>query len=329
RGIEARKPEFQQSAAAVLKISDADQLKTLKNEDDIVVEGLVKNLADANVNVVMSEKAIDELGKRYLIKYGIFGVEKVNLKDLQKVSKATGARIVASTKELAPTDIGMAAVVEQVGPEGRESIYIRDAKDSKAVTVLIRAGTQQVADEIERSLDDAVRVVACVLEDGKMIAGGGATEIEIALKLREYANTLRGREQLAVNAYADAVESLVKTLIQNMGLNPLDIIADLKSAHMEGGVTKGVDVRGVLRDMLSEGVVEALRVKKQMLKSATDTAKMVLRIDDVLASRTKEEEKEEKPPLPAGLQRNRLMKHMRNLSPRPTGPPPGFVPTAR
>jgi chaperonin GroEL (HSP60 family) len=298
KGIEAKKVDLPK---AKMKIEDPNELESFLKEEEIVIEETVKELADAGVNVVFTEKGIDDTGKHFLIKYGIMGVERVSSGDIKKISRATGARVISNTKDISPDDLGEASIVEEVGEEEKELIYIRDAKNTKAITIVIHAGTEQIAEEVERMLDDAVRVVACVVEDGYIVAGGGAPEVELALQLREYANTLKGREQLAVDAFANSLEVIPRTLAENAGLDPIDKLVELRSAHEKGMVTAGLDVyTGEVVDMWEMGVVEPLKVKTQAIASATEAAVMILRIDDVLASKPPEEEEkeeeEEKPP---------------------------------
>jgi len=288
RPLQAKKPQTK----AKMKIDDARQLSEFMHEDEAFVKAQVERLVELGVNVVMSEMGIEGIGNSLLSKHGIMGIERLLSDDLKLISKATGARIVATTTDLKPEDIGEAGLVEEVGKAGflaDKHIYIHDAKESKSVTIVIHAATENVADEVERALDDALRVVACGVEDKTAVAGGGAPEMELSLRLRQYANTLKGREQLAVHAFADALEVLPKALAENSGLDVIDTITALRNAHEMGQATAGIDVfTGNITDMWDANIIEPLRVKRQMIATATEIASMVLRMDEVLASERRE-----------------------------------------
>jgi len=213
-------------------------------------------------------------------------VRRVKKSDMEKLAKATGANIVSKLSELDKADLGQAALVELRRYQEDEMTFVTGCKNPKAVSVLIRGGTEHVVDEIERSLDDAMSVVAVAIEDGKMITGGGSTAVELALRLREYAATIGGREQIAIDAFASAMEVVPTALAENAGHDPIDILIDLRKAHKSGKVNAGINVfTGKVIDMLKENVLEPFRVGKQAINSATDAAVMILRIDDVIASR--------------------------------------------
>jgi len=220
-------------------------------------------------------------------------VRRVKKSDMEKLAKATGGKIVTSIDDLTPEHLGEAGLVEEVKIGEDKIVYVRDCKNPKAVSIVIRGGSEHVVDEAERAMHDALCVVRDVIEDGKYVAGGGAPEIEVAKRLREYAQQIGGREQLAIEAFADAIEIVPKTLAENAGHDPLDIIVQLRERHAKpDGVWHGVDVfEGKVADMLERGVLEPLRVKKQAIRSASEAAQMILRIDDIIASKPTEPSK--------------------------------------
>jgi thermosome len=281
---------------AEIRITDPEQLQAFVEEEERMLKEMVDKIAETGANVVFCQKGIDDLAQHYLAKKGILAVRRVKKSDMQKLARATGGRIVTNIDDLSEEDLGEAEVVEERKVAGDKMIFVEGCKDPKAVTILIRGGTEHVVDEAERAIEDAIGVVAAALEDGKVVAGGGAPEIEVARQLRDYADKVEGREQLAVEAFADALEIIPRTLAENSGLDPIDVLVQLRAKHEEGEVTAGVDVYdGEIKDMMKEGVVEPLRVKTQALASATEAAEMILRIDDVIAARelSKEEEEEE------------------------------------
>jgi len=283
RPIQAKKPQIK----AKMKIESAATMSDFLHVDMRVVEAQVERFVELGVNVVMNEMAIDDLASGLFSKHGILAVERLLSDDVKRISKATGARIVSTSSDLKLEDIGEAGLVEEVGKSGflaDKLIYIRDAKQSKSVTI-IHAGTETVADEVERALDDALRTVACCVEDRTVLAGGAAPEVELALRLRQYANTFKGREQLAVQAFADALEAIPKALAENSGLDMIGSLAALRNAHEMGQTTAGIDVfSGDIVDMWDANVIEPLRVKKQMVATATEVVCMILRLDGILAS---------------------------------------------
>jgi chaperonin GroEL (HSP60 family) len=217
---------------------------------------------------------------------------------MEKLAKATGAKILASTKDLSPDALGEAKLVEEVKIGDDKLIYIRECKDPRAVTIVLRGGSEHVVDEAERSLHDGLCVVRNAIEDGKIVAGGGASEAEVAKDLKSYATSVGGREQLAVEAFAEALESIPMTLAGNAGLDPIDIMVELRSKHeTPDGIWTGVDVAsGKVEDMLKQNVVEPLRTKQQVIRSATEAACMILRIDDVVSSKGVKEGMPPRPP---------------------------------
>ncbi|MDD1768125.1 MAG: TCP-1/cpn60 chaperonin family protein [Methanomassiliicoccales archaeon] len=280
--LEIKKTEID----AKIEIRDPSQLQAFLNEEENMLRNMVDKVKKSGANVVFCQKGIDDLAQHFLQKEGIYAVRRVKKSDMEKLSKATGANIVSKLSELEKADLGQAALVELRRYQEDEMTFVTGCKNPKAVSVLIRGGTEHVVDEIERSLDDAMSVVAVAIEDGKMITGGGSTAVELAMRLREYSATVGGREQIAIDAFASAMEVIPTALAENAGLDPIDILIDLRKAHKSGKTHAGVNVyTGKVVDMLKEDVVEPFRVGKQAINSATDAAVMILRIDDVIASK--------------------------------------------
>jgi len=288
--LEIEKTEFD----AKINIESPEQMKLFLDEEERMLREMVDKIAEAGANVVFCEKGIDDVALHFLAKKGILAVKNVSSSDMEKLARATGGKIVASVKDLTPEVLGEAKLVEEVKIGEDKLVYIRECKNPKAVTIVVRGGTEHVVDEAERSLHDALCVVRNAIEDGKIVPGGGAPEAEVAKQLRDYAVKVGGREQLAIEAFADAVESIPLTLAENAGLDPVDIMVALRAAHENASSPSyGVDVfTGKIRDMLELNVVEPLRVKLQVIKSATEAANMILKIDDVIAAKGVEKEKE-------------------------------------
>ena len=288
--LEIEKTEFD----AKINIESPEQMKMFLDEEERMLKEMVDKIAEAGANVVFCEKGIDDVALHFLAKKGILAVKNVSSSDMEKLARATGGKIVASVKDLTPDVLGEAKLVEEVKIGDDKLVYVRECKNPKAVTIVVRGGTEHVVDEAERSLHDALCGVRNAIEDGKIVPGGGAPEAEVAKQLREYAVKVGGREQLAIEAFADAVESIPLTLAENGGLDPVDIMVALRAAHEKtDGFRMGVDVfTGKIRDMLELKVVEPLRVKLQVIKSATEAANMILKIDDVIAAKGVEKEKE-------------------------------------
>ena len=281
--LEIEKTEFD----AKININSPDQIKLFLDEEERMLKEMVDDVVKSGTNFVFCEKSIDDIALHYLSKKGISAVKNMSSGDMEKLAKATGAKIVASVKDLNSASLGEAKVIEEMKIGDDKLTYVRDAKNPMAVTVVIRGGTEHVVDEAERSLHDALCVVRDAIEDGKMVAGGGAPEAETAKQLREYAVKIGGREQLAIEAFADAMESIPLALAENAGLDPIDIMVELRAKHEDpANRWYGVDVfSGKVRDTRTLNVLEPLRVKLQVVKSATEAASMILRIDDVIASK--------------------------------------------
>ncbi|OYT59845.1 thermosome subunit [Thermoplasmatales archaeon ex4484_30] len=286
--LEVKKTEVD----AQIRISDPAQLQKFLEEEEAMIRNMVEKIKESGANVVICQKGIDDLAQHYLAKAGIFAVRRVKKSDMEKLAKATGGSILSELDEIKPDDLGSAGKVEERRIGEDKMVFITECKEAKAVSILIRGGTEHVVDEIERGLHDALSVIAVTLEDGKMTTGGGSAAIEIALAVREYASTVGGREQLAIEKFADAIEVVPRALATNAGIDPIDILIELRKAHAEGKKHYGVDVyKGGIADMKELNVLEPLRVGRQAIRSATETAIMILRIDDVIAAREVSKEK--------------------------------------
>jgi thermosome len=271
---------------AKINITDPEQLRSFLDEERHMLQEMVDQIKKSGANVVLCQKGIDDIAQHYLAKAGILAARRVKESDMEKLARATGGKVVTNIKDLTSDDLGAAALVEERKIAGEEMIFVEDCKDPKAVSLLVRGGTEHVVDEVERAVHDGISVVSAAIEDGKIVAGGGAPEIEVAKGLREYADTVGGREALAVNAFADAMDIVPRTLTENAGLDPIDILVQLRSAHeKKDGKNIGIDViSGKTLNMLERGIVEPLRVKTQAIKSASEVTEMILRIDDVIAA---------------------------------------------
>ena len=286
--LEVKKTEVD----AQIRISDPAQLQKFLEEEEAMIRNMVEKIKESGANVVICQKGIDDLAQHYLAKAGIFAVRRVKKSDMEKLAKATGGSILSELDEIKPDDLGSAGKVEERRIGEDKMVFITECKEAKAVSILIRGGTEHVVDEIERGLHDALSVIAVTLEDGKMTTGGGSAAIEIALAVREYASTVGGREQLAIEKFADAIEVVPRALATNAGIDPIDILIELRKAHAEGKKHYGVDVyKGGIADMKELNVLEPLRVGRQAIRSATEVAIMILRIDDVIAAREVSKEK--------------------------------------
>ncbi|MCL4308509.1 MAG: TCP-1/cpn60 chaperonin family protein [Candidatus Thermoplasmatota archaeon] len=281
--LEIKKTEID----AKIEINDPTQLNAFLAEEENMLRRMVDQVKKSGANVVFCQKGIDDLAQHFLAKEGIYGVRRVKKSDMDKLAKATGANVVSKVSELTAEDIGTAGTVEE-RKIGEDSLtFVTGAKKAKAVSILIRGGTEHVLDEIERSLDDALNVVAVAVEDGKYVYGGGATASELALQLRDHAAKVGGREQIAFESFAESLETIPRTLAENAGLDPIDILIELRKSHKAGKKSAGVNVRaGKIDDMSGLKVIEPIRVGRQAIESATDAAVMILRIDDVIASKS-------------------------------------------
>jgi len=281
--LEIEKTEFD----AKININSPDQMKGFLDEEESMLREMTERVGKSGANVIFCEKGVDDMALHFLAKKNIMAIKNVSSGDMEKLAKATGGTIQASTKDIPSEGLGEAKLVEEMKIGDDKLVFVRDCKDPHAVTVMIRGGSDHVVDEAERSIHDALCVVRNAVEDGKIVAGGGSPEAETAKQLRDYALKVGGREQLAIEAYAEALEAIPLTIAQNSGLDPIDIMVELRSKHANPeNKWFGVQVEtGKIADMLADNVVEPLRVKQQAVKSATEAACMLLRIDDVLSSK--------------------------------------------
>jgi thermosome len=293
--LEIEKTEFD----AKINIESPDQMKLFLDEEERMLKEMADTIAKVGANAVFCEKGIDDMVLHFLAKRDIFAVKSVSSSDMEKLARATGGKTLASVKDLTAEALGKAKKVEEVKIGDDKLIYVRECKNPKAVTIVIRGGSSHVIDEAERSLHDGLCVVRNAVEDAKIVAGGGAPEAEVAKNLRSYAVKVGGREQLAVEAYAEAVEAIPLTLAENAGLDPIDVMVALRAKHENPGNKHfGIEVTtGKIKSMLDLMVLEPLRVKQQVIKSATEAANMILKIDDLIAVKGGGKA----PPMPSGM----------------------------
>ena len=288
--MEIEKTEF----SAEIKITNPQQMQSFLDEETKLMKDMVDKVAEAGANVVLCQKGIDEAAQSFMSKRGILAARRIKKSDIEKLSRATGGRIVTNLEDLRASDLGNAGLVEERKIGDDKMIFIEDAKDPKSVSILIRAGLERMVDEAERSLKDALSVVIDVVKKNKIVAGGGAVETELAKRIRDYATKIGGREQLAVEAFADSMEAIPRTLSENAGLDQVDILVALRAAHEAKGLWSGINVyTGEIVDMMKEGVLEPVKVKEHAIGSAVEVASMILRIDDVIAAA-------KPPPMPKG-----------------------------
>ncbi|MFH1398484.1 MAG: thermosome subunit beta [Candidatus Woesearchaeota archaeon] len=291
--VEIKNPETDTK----IQINDPSQIQAFIDQEESILRKMVEKIAASGATVVFCQKGIDDIAQHFLAKKGIYAGRRVKKSDMELLARATGAKIVTNLDDLSKDDLGYAGLVEEKKVGDEQMTYVRDCKHPKAVTILVRGGTEHVVDEIKRALEDAVGCVASALTLGKVVAGAGAPEMELARNIRKFSQSLSGREQLAVNAFAEAMEIIPRTLAENAGLDPIDILTDLKAAHDKGQKWAGVDVfKGKVVDSWKQGVIEPLKIKTQAIQSASEVATMILRIDDVIASSGSKD----KGPMPPG-----------------------------
>jgi thermosome len=279
--LEIEKTEFD----AKINISSPDQMKMFLDEENKMLKGMVDKIIGIGANVVVCQKGIDDIAQHYLAKANILTVRRVKESDMTKLSRATGASIVTNIEDLTAKDLGFADIVEERKVETDKWVFIEGCKHPKSVTVLIRGGSQRVVDEADRSIHDALMVTKDVIEKPLIVAGGGAPEAYAASKIRDWVSTLTGREQIAAEKYAESLEIIPLTLAQNAGMDPIDAMTDLRAKQSRGSKWTGIDVRSAkIADISKLEILEPLSVKEQIIKSATEAASMILRIDDVIAS---------------------------------------------
>jgi chaperonin GroEL (HSP60 family) len=272
-------------------------MKAFLDQETKMLKGMADKIKASGANVVFCQKGIDDMAQHFLAKDGILAARRAKQSDMEKLARATGGRIITDLDDLKAQDLGEAGVVEERKIGEDKMIFVEKCKDPRSVAVLIRAGLERMIDEAERAMTDALSVVSDVVENNKIVAGGGAVEVEVAKELRDYATKVGGREQLAIEAFADSLEVIPKTLAENAGLEPIDILVELRAGHdKKAGKYMGVNVfKGKVENMQDNGVVEPVVVKEQAVKSAAESASMILRIDDVIAA-TKPKEEKGKPP---------------------------------
>ncbi|MFH1473298.1 MAG: thermosome subunit beta [Candidatus Aenigmatarchaeota archaeon] len=285
---------------AQIQITSPEQLQTFLEQEEKILKNMVENIASSDCNVLFCQKGIDDVAQHYLSKKGILTARRVKKSDMEKLARATGGRIVSNLSDISVKDLGSAGLVEERKISGEEMIFVRDCKNPKSVSILIRGGTEHVVDEVERAMEDALGAIVSALEVGKVVAGGGAPEEAVAKGLKEFSQSYSGREQLAILAFAEAMEVIPRTLAENAGLDPIDILVELRSAHDQGKKTYGVNVyTGKIVDMKALGVIEPLKIKTQAIKSAAEAAEMILRIDDIISAGKLS--KGGMPPMPSGM----------------------------
>jgi len=273
--------------SAEIRIKDPSQMKAFLDQENDMMEDMVTKIKASGADIVFCQKGIDDMVQHFLSKEGIIAARRIKESDMEKLARATGGRIVSDIKDLKAKDLGLAGMVEERKIGEDKMIFVERCKDPHSVAILIRAGLERMVDEAERAMTDALSVVSDVVENNKIVAGGGAVEIEVAKELRNYATKVGGREQLAIEAFADAIEVIPKTLAENGGLQSIDVLVDLRSAHeKEDGKYMGINVfTGKVQNSLDNGIIEPIIVKEQAIKSAAESASMILRIDDVITAK--------------------------------------------
>ncbi len=294
--LEVEKPEID----AEIRISDPTQMRKFLEEEEEILKKMVDKIAEVGANVVICQKGIDDIAQHFLAKKGILAVRRVKKSDMEKLARATGGKIVTNIEDLQPSDLGEAKLVEERKVGEDKMVFIEGAKNLKSVTILIRGGFERLVDEGERAIRDALSSVADVVRYGKIVAGGGAVEIEVAKHLKEFAPKVGGKQQLAIEAFSRAIETVPSTLAENAGLDSIETMMKLRSEHSkEDGKYKGINVvTGEISDMRSLGVIEPASVKQNAIKAATEAATMILRIDDIIAASKLEKEEEKGPKRP-------------------------------
>ncbi|MGC8835323.1 MAG: thermosome subunit beta [Infirmifilum sp.] len=290
--LEIEKPEW----TAKINVTTPEQLKMFLDQEAEILRRKVEKIKESGANVVFCQKGIDDVAQYYLARAGILAVRRVKKSDMEKLARATGAKILTRVEDISPEALGTARLVEERKVADEKMVFVEGCPNPKSVTILVRGGFERAVDEAERSIKDALYAVADVLKHPYIVPGGGAIEAEIAKELRKYATEVSGKEQLAVEAFANALESIPRTLAENAGLDPIDVIADLTAAHQDPSKWGyGVDVNnGGVADMISQGIFEPASVKDHAIKVATEAASMILRIDDIISASKLESKKEEK-----------------------------------
>ncbi len=274
---------------AKIQITDPSQMGAFIEMEEKMIKEMVEKVKATKCNVLLCQKGIDDLAQHYLAKAGVFACRRIKKSDMEKLSRATGGSVISNLDDMSSKDLGAASLVEEKKVGDEEMTYVTGCKNPKAVTLLVRGGTEHVVDEIERAMEDALGGLVTAIKTGKVVTGAGSVEIEVAHQLRTFANSLSGREQLAVLAFADSMEVIPRTLAENAGLDPIDSITELKASHEKGGKTSGLNVfTGKVMDAKKEGIIEPLNIKTQAIRSASEVAELILRIDDILLAGKKD-----------------------------------------
>ncbi|WP_462273215.1 thermosome subunit alpha [Methanohalophilus sp.] len=285
--IEFKKTEMD----AEIKISSPDQMQMFLDQEERMVKQMTDKILNSGANVVFCQKGIDDLAQYYLEKAGVYAAKRLKKSDLDRICEATGATNIQDIDEIAADDLGSAELVEERDIKGNKMTYVTGCREKKAVSIILHGGTQHVVDSLQHAVDDALHVVAVALEDGKVVVGGGASEVELSMRLGEYASSLSGREQLAIAKFAEAFEVIPETLAENSGHDPINKLVELRSKHEEGNKRMGLNVyTGEVSDMWENDVIEPLRAKTQAINAGTEAAVMVLRIDDVVSGSSNSEQ---------------------------------------
>jgi len=280
--IEVTKTEFD----AKINITNPDQMKAFLDQEQTMIEDLVNKIIASGANVILSQKGIDDLAQHFLAKKGILAVRRIKKSDMEKLAKATGAKILTRIDGIEESDLGHAKNVEERKIADDDFVFVEGCPNPKSVSILIRGGSDLIVDEAERSIHDALCVIRNIIQDGVVVPGGGAPEIYLSQKLKAYANTLAGREQLAVEKFAKALEIIPRALAENAGLDPIDVLVSLTAEHDKGNKNAGVNLlTGKPTDMVKEKIFEPISVARQAISSASEAAQMILRIDDVIAAK--------------------------------------------
>ena len=270
---------------AKIQLTDPRQLQAFLDHEEKVIKDMVEKIVASGAKVVFCQKGIDDAAQHYLAKKGVYAIRRVKESDITALAKATDAKVVANINELTSDDLGYAGLVEERKIHKEDMTFVENCKNPRAVSIILRGGTKHVVTEVERAMTDAIGDISASITVGKYVAGGGAIEIELSRRLRAYAEQLSGRVQLAVQAFADSLEIIPNTLAENSGLDPINVITNLKVKHDNGEIYAGIDIEtGGSRDMVVVGVIEPLKIKTQALQSATEAAIMLLRIDDIIAA---------------------------------------------
>ena len=282
--LELKNPEIETK----ISISTPEQLQKFLSREEETIKFIISKVKNSGANVIFCQKGIDDFAQYLLSKENIYACRRVSKSDMEKLSRATGARIVSNLSELSNEQLGEAKKVEEIFNSDNRMTFVEGCKNPKAVTILIRGGTSHVIDEVERAIKDGLGDVSAVLKSGLIVAGGGAVEVEISRKLKDFAQSLEGREQLAVIEFANALEFIPSTLAENAGLDPIDVMTELKSRHNSGQATMGLNLfTNKIEDTLKAKIIEPYKIKTQAINSASEVATMILRIDDVIAANGK------------------------------------------